>query len=221
MTATLPRQTRRQRARQSALGLCLALAPVLAWSHPHAWIDVHSTIVLSAQGAATAIEQTWLFDELYSSAVLEENAKDGPAGQDAVDGFAAKVIENLGPYGYFTRVTVDGQAVELDTATEYHSEMKGGQLQLTFKAPLPQAVDLARHTLQFAVFDPTFFIQMSQLPDTPPAIQAEGSHTCRTWVEAANPSPKVIARAMALDANADAQDDLGILFAEKVHIQCR
>ncbi len=211
----------RNRGRGAVLGLCLLLCPALACAHPHAWIDVRSTVVLSAEGLVSAIEQEWLFDELYSAAVLEEAKREDPGLRNVVGDFAARVIENLGPYGYFMRVTADGRPVSIAPVTQFKSEMKGKQLLLSFTAPLAEPVDPLRQAMQFAVYDPTYFIQMTHPPAEPPVVKAGAAHGCKALLKPANPSPKDVARALALDVNAAPQDDLGNLFAEKVLVQCK
>lgn len=203
------------------LGGALALSSFGAHAHPHAWIDVRSTVLISSDGMISAIEQEWLFDELYSLAVIDEMTIDSPKKPADVSDFAARVIANLGPYGYFMRITADGRPVHLGTVMQFKSEMKGQQLLLSFTAPLVEPVDPLRYKFKFSVFDPSYFIQMAHLPEAPPSIKGEGAHSCQAHVEPPNPSPQTIARAFGLDRSASPQEDLGDLFAEKVHIQCK
>ena len=200
--------------------LALMLAPFSLYAHPHAWIDVRSTFILSADGLISAIEEEWLFDDLYSAAVLDGMKNDSPQKTAVVSDFAPEVIKNLGPYGYFMRITAGERPVELDTVTEYKSEMQGQQLRLSFTAPLAEPVDPTRHTVSFSVYDPTYYIHMAHRPEDPPTIKGKQKHSCRAQVEPPNPSAEDFARAFALDRGASPQDDLGHLFSEKVRIQC-
>lgn len=200
--------------------LTLALAPFSLYAHPHAWIDVRSTIVLSAEGLISAIEEEWLFDDLYSAAILEGLKEDSPEKKTVVSDFAAEVIENLGPYGYFMRITANGRPIKLNTVTKFKSEMKGQQLRLSFTAPLAEPLDPMRSDVSFSVYDPTYFIQMTHRPQDPPTIRSEKNHSCRARVKPPNPTPEDIARAFALDRAATPEEGLGDVFAEKVSIQC-
>lgn len=200
--------------------LALAFAPFSLHAHPHAWIDVRSTIVLSAEGLISVIEEEWLFDDLYSAAILEGLKEDSPEKKAVVSDFAAEVIENLGPYGYFMRITANGRPIELNTVTQFKSEMKGQQLQLSFTAPLAEPADPVRDDVSFAVYDPTYFIQMTHRPQDLPTIRSEKQSPCRARVQPPNPTAQDIARALALDRGAAPEEGLGDLFAEKVHIQC-
>ena len=203
------------------LGIALALLPFGTRAHPHAWIDVRSTIIMSAEGLISAIEEQWLFDDLYTSAVLEGLENDNPEKTEVVGGFAAEVIENLGPYGYFMRITADDRPVRISPVTQFKSEMKGQQLLLSFTAPLAEPVDPTRHAVTFAVYDPTYFIHMAHRPQDPPTIKGAETAACQARVAQPKPSPQAIARAFALDRGDSPEDNLGSLFAEKVHIQCK
>ena len=200
--------------------LALALAPFSLHAHPHAWIDVRSTIILSAEGLITAIEEQWLFDDLYSAAILEGLKEDSPEKKAVVSDFAAEVIDNLGPYGYFMRITANGRPVALNTVTQFKSEMQGDQLLLSFTAPLAKPVDPMRVAVSFSVYDPTYFIQMTHRPEDPPTFRSEKPPPCQARVQPPNPTAEDIARAFALDRGAAPEEGLGDLFAEKVHIRC-
>ena len=223
MTGVMESKVLQVRSRLGALAAApaLALASFGAHAHPHAWIDVRSTIVISPDGLISAIEQEWLFDELYSVAVIDEMAMDSPQKKLDVSDFAPKVIENLGPYGYFVRITADDRAVRIGSVTEFKSEMKEQQLLLSFTVPFAEALDPLRYAVKFAVFDPTYFIQMTHRPQDPPGFKGDDRYSCAAQVKQPNPSPKTIARAFAMDRGATPDDDLGNLFAETVHIQCK
>jgi len=207
--------------KKPGFALILMMAASSAQAHPHAWIDVRSTIVMSAEGLISAIEEEWLFDDLYSAAVVDGFKNDSPGQAATVRDFAPDVIKNLEPYGYFMRITVDDRPVKLNTVTEYKSEMKGQQLLLSFTAPLAEPVDPKRYAVSFAVYDPTYYIHMAHLAQQPPAIRSKTQTDCAARVEQANPSAEDFARAFSLDQGASPQYDLGHLFAEKVRIQCK
>ena len=44
----------------------------LANAHPHMWVDLKSQIVLHDDGGPSAINQEWLFDDFFSTALIEE-----------------------------------------------------------------------------------------------------------------------------------------------------
>jgi len=199
----------------------LAFAGSRAQAHPHAWIDVHSTVVLDDAGQATAIEQEWVFDELYSAALVEGVSQGRTFKPEMLAEYAGEVIDNLGPYGYFMKLRVDGQLQRFDKPKQYRGALRGERFVLSFTAPLAQAVDPLAHALEFAVYDPTYFIQMMHLEADPPGVRGVGAAACRMAVHAPDPSPAALARAFAMDWQAEPDDSLGELFAQKVSLQCR
>jgi ABC-type uncharacterized transport system substrate-binding protein len=199
---------------------CIGLWPWVGHAHPHAWIDVHSTVLVSPDGRISAFREQWLFDDMYTAAVMNGMAADSPTGRATVGEFASEVMENLRPYGYFTKVIVDGASVPLVRATQFEGAMKKGRLQLSFTAPLATPVDPTDRHVAYEIYDPSYFIQMMHLPEQPPSIQGSTRRACHLKVTPPNPSPQDIARAYALDRGAQADDTLGDLFAEKVDIQC-
>jgi len=192
-----------------------------AQAHPHAWIDVHSTVVLDAAGRVAAIEQEWLFDALYSAALVEGMTAGKTLHPDILAEYTRDVIKNLGPYDYFMRVRADGHAVSLARVTQYQGVLRDDKrFVLRFAAPLAQAVDPVAQRVEFAVYDPTYFIQMMHPESDPPTLRGTGAAVCRARVQAPNPSPAMFARALALDRSAKADDTLGEMFAQKVYLQC-
>jgi len=198
----------------------LALVTARAQAHPHAWIDVRSTVVLDDAGRATAIEQEWTFDELYSAALIEGVSEGRAFKPEMLAKYAGEVIDNLGPYGYFMKLRADGQLQRFGKPTRYQGELRGERFALSFTAPLAQPVDPVAQALEFAVYDPTYFIQMMHVDSDPPGVRG-GEVACRAAVHAPDPTPAALARAFAMDWQAEPDDSLGELFAQKVTLQCR
>jgi len=192
-----------------------------AQAHPHAWIDVQSTVVLDDAGRVAAIEQEWLFDALYSAALIDGMTAGQTLRPEVLAEYTRDVIDNLGPYGYFMRVRADGHSVPLARVTKYQGVLREDKrFVLRFTAPLTQALDPVAQHLEFSVYDPTYFIQMMHKKSQPPTLRGTGVTTCRAHVQAPNPSPAMFARALALDRGAKADDTLGEMFAQKVRLQC-
>lgn len=201
-------------------GLLLATLAGVARAHPHAWIDVQSKLRFSSAGLVMAIDEEWFFDELYTGFVVEDMANGKKVTPQVVNGFGARVIENLQPFGYFTSVTAGGKPVKLGTVTEFKSEMIGARLKLRFSIPLPTPVDPVATPMKLSVYDPTYFIEMRHADAK--AITLQGAPAaCRATLDRAKPSESTIAKAFALDRNAQADDTLGRLFADTVALGCK
>ena len=203
------------------LGCGLTWSSFQAHAHPHAWIDVQSTIVLSEDGQIQAIEQAWLFDDLYSAAILEGIAEDYEDTEKALQQYATDVIHNLQPYSYFIRLVVDDQRAAFNPITQFSIDKRDSQLLLSFTAPLAVPVAPTQHSVAFSVYDPTYYIHMTHPAESPPSISPSHGGACRAYVTQPTPSAEDFSRAFALDKSDSVDDDLGHLFAEKVSIQCQ
>jgi len=198
----------------------LMLFGARAHAHPHAWIDVRSTVVLDDAGRVAAIEQEWQFDELYSAALIDGVREGRPFQPEMLSDYTREVIDNLQPYGYFMKLRADGKLQNFDRPTHYQGSLRGERFVLSFTAPLAQALDPAAQSVEFSVYDPTYFIQMMHVDADPPGVRGAGASSCRAEVHAPDPSPAAMARAFAMDFQAEPDDSLGELFAQKVTLQC-
>ncbi|MGF1627993.1 MAG: DUF1007 family protein [Kiloniellaceae bacterium] len=194
---------------------------VPAVAHPHAWIDLRSTVVLDAEGRVVAIEQQWLFDEFYTVFALD-GLKTPADGRDPRLVELARVnLENLRPYGYFTEVRADGAKVTLGTVKEFETALRSGRLWLRFIVPLDKSIDPRREKASFSVFDPTYYIEILHMKDDVIAFHGAGANACSGRITPPNPTTETVMLAAALDRGAKADDTLGALFAETVVVQCR
>lgn len=209
-----------------AASLCLFVALMGAGSapavaHPHAWIDIRSAVLLDGEGRVTAIEEEWLFDEFYTLFVL------GGWKGKAVDVAAqlkelARInLENLKPYGYFTEVHAGDSQVRFGTVTEFQTSLRDGRLWLQFVLPLDRIFDPKAEQLSFSIFDPTYYIEMLHMKDDVVAFRGGGADGCFGQITPPNPTTEAVMLAAALDKNAQADNTLGAIFAERVKVTCR
>ncbi|MFD2232580.1 DUF1007 family protein [Phaeospirillum tilakii] len=199
-----------------ALGLALlALAPGHAAAHPHAWIDISVAVRFDADGRVTGLAESWLFDEFYSADTV---GKGDPA---RIDRLIKGIMRNLAGYGYFTRVHAGGREIALAPPPPASARMEAGRLRMDFLAPLAEPVIPTQAApLTYAVFDPTYFIEMLHA-EAKDAIRLEGAPPgCRFRLLQPHPDPKAVAAAAALDRTQSGGDGLGAQFAEKVEITC-
>lgn len=213
---------RRLTAAAAALALALAGTAPPARAHPHGWIDVEVELRFDGEGQLTGLYQTWLFDEAYTAFVTEGGDLDGDGAPDQ-EGLEALLHENIGnlaEFDYFTVVERDGRPLGLGTATELSTRMEGARLQIAFLVPLAEPVPARGTPLSYAIYDPTYFIEMRHAESEAPIRLAGAPEGCRFRLQPPNPTADQVALAAALDVNDRVEDGLGALFAEKVVLQC-
>jgi len=194
---------------------------VPAVAHPHAWIDLRSTVVLDAQGRVVAIEQQWLFDVFYTA--FATKGVSGAAGTraEALKALARSNLQNLRSYDYFTEVRSGGAKVALGTVSEFESGLRKGRLWLRFVVPLATPVDPNERAFAFAVFDPTYYVEILHLRGDVVAFRGARTGGCSGRIVPPNPTTEAVLLAQAMDRDATPDTTLGSVFAERVEVTCR
>ncbi|MBK8160989.1 MAG: DUF1007 family protein [Rhodospirillaceae bacterium] len=210
--------------RSVLLGLLICLVNASftpAMAHPHAWIDVRSTVVLDETGKMTAIDEEWLFDEYYTLFVLDDWQKQGKDLEAQLKELANENLHNLKDYNYFTEVRAAEKRLDLGTVTSFKTEMRQGRLWLQFILPLAQPVDLKTNEVSYSIFDPTYYIEMLHLEGDLIAFRGKGAEKCLGEIKSPSPTAEDSLLAAALDRNAPPDVSLGAIFAERVIVTCQ
>ncbi|MCB9946610.1 MAG: DUF1007 family protein [Rhodospirillaceae bacterium] len=202
----------------AALAVAVPAAP--AAGHPHGWIDVQSTVVFDGAGRITALSLDWLFDDIYSVFILDGLPADGEARGAALREIARQDLENLREYGYFTDLRVDGARVETGMVDEFDTGLRDERLWLRFTVPLQTPVDPRADAVTFAVYDPTYFLEVLHVEETPVILAGAGTAGCSARVRQPAPTLEAIGLAASLDRSESAGDTLGEVFAQWVTITC-
>jgi ABC-type uncharacterized transport system substrate-binding protein len=206
-----------------SLGLLITMAGaggLPAAAHPHAWIDVESAVILDGKGRIVAIEQQWLFDEFYTLFSLD-TLKPTSDTDPLLTELARVNLGNLRDYDYFMEVRAGDGKVTLATVTEFDTALRKGRLWLRFVVPLDRGLNPKKDAVSFSVFDPTYYIEMRHRKNAAIAFRGAGAKTCSGRIIPPAPPTEAIALAAALDRNAQADNNLGALFAERVAVTCR
>ncbi len=220
--AKMPRYAKMRELVTLVIGVgCLLMAAVLpASAHPHMWVDLQSRIVLHDDGSPSAIHQEWLFDDFFSTALIEE-AGLHPDGVEA--GLRQKIVEimaNLQPYDYFTLIKRDGDTLPLSLVGDVSAAIVENRVQMEFTVAIDDNVDLAVQNFSYAIFDPTYYIEMFHPEGDTIAFEGNAPADCGTWIEQPNPSADAIALSQSASLDAKPDDTIGRLFAETVHVKC-
>lgn len=190
-----------------------------ALAHPHGWIDMQSKLVFDDEGRIAAIQQAWLFDELYSAFMLDEFRANGERPEDGLARLAAEDIAALAPFDYFTRFEVDGTAQGFGAVDTYANGVAGERIWLRFLLPLATPV-APSSTVRYAVYDSTYYIEVLHVGETPVLLEGPGSDACAAHLIQPQPSEEIIGFAASLDMFTVADDGLGDHFAQWVDLEC-
>ena len=210
------------RAAMLLLATLFALASgSMAQAHPHAWIDIDIQLEADAEDRVVALRQTWIIDPTYSR-YLYEDAMDqfeGATPEEKLANLASEILANLEEYDWYTELHADDQRVRGQPEGLASMAMEERQLRFRFRLLLNEPVDPRNQTLRYAVYDPTYFIEILHHPELPPRLEL-GTGPCRLEILRPRPDPAIVARALALDFTQTGEADLGRHFAEKVTAHC-
>ena len=200
--------------------------PVLA--HPHVWIDMTTKVLFDKDGRVRGLGIHWVFDPFYSlllSLRVKELAK--TEGKVAHATFVKNMVSRIKRHGYFTEATANKK--RLDFAS--HANTSAGQIKdgkekgrfwVRFDLKLKEAVDPKSKTFTYAVYDPTYYIEILHR-ERKPAYTLVGiaKDVCHAFLIKPKPDAGAQMLAASLDRTESAGDALGQLFAEKVTLQCK
>ena len=191
-----------------------------ALGHPHMWVDLESRVVLNIDDGRVVIQQIWLFDDFFSTSVIEDASLD-PGGTNAgIQKEIDRITEALKPYNYYTEIEMGGKNLSSTLVGDVTWEVIQNRIKLRFTiAPNKSSVSDVQGW-SYAIFDPTYYIEMLHEEGATITIEGDLAQKCGSWIEQPNPSADAVALSQStiLDNNAD--DTVGRFFAETVHVSC-
>lgn len=200
------------------LGMVLG---VKAFAHPHAFIEMQTKPIVE-QNQLMGFSMKWTLDEPSSSAVLYDMAQakgDKAAQQKLID----EVMNNVVNEHYFSYLfdKNDGKIKYKKQAQHYGVNVVGSHVQYYFDFMLSQPQSLKDNVFTLMTYDRTYYVSMFY-PENKSAVDFSAlPANCKGEVLAPNVDEKVKSYASSLDkTQKDEDDSLGVLFAQKVKIQC-
>lgn len=201
--------------------LCVGMGTPFAHAHPHAWIELRSTILLIATGRVSGIEQEWLFDEFYSLFATEEISKASGSQAEALRALARENLNNLHEYDDYTEPHASGARVKFDKVSEFETQMRGPRLWMRFVVPVVTRVDPVTSAFSVSIFDPTYYIEIRHADGDAIAVRNVKAGDCSSRLQPPRPTAEAMLMAQAMDRNATPDATVGKIFAEQVHITCQ
>ena len=198
------------------LGLFISCS-VLA--HPHAFIDMQTTPIIE-NNQLTGLSMKWALDEASSSAVIYDmkQAKTKNDQQKLIDDVMGNVVSEH----YFSYL-YDAQNNKIKYSSHpqnYGVKIQGLQLQYYFDVPLAHSQKLEKNTFSLQTYDPTYYVAMTYASKSAVDFSALPKN-CQGKLIEPNVNEKIQTYASSLDKSQKNEDDsLGVMFAQKIIIQC-
>lgn len=193
-------------------------------AHPHNWVDLKSSFVLDDQGNLVQIKQRWQFDTFYSLITLADIVNQYGSEEMGLPLMAEVMVQNLSGFHYFSSLTMDDSKLSIGTPQQYTLTKKSKDdqvaLELEMVFNLTSPVTLKGHSIQWQVFDPTYYVAMNHSTENEIEIDGQTNTVCTKELKIPKPSEDLIKYAQSLDKDMKASDGLGAKFAERTIIQC-
>ncbi|MFW5782413.1 MAG: DUF1007 family protein [Candidatus Muiribacteriaceae bacterium] len=110
----------------------ILFASLSVFSHPHVFVDIRP-VIYNKGSDIESIELIWYYDELFSSAIIEDFDKNGDHKfqKDEVKELHDVIFTRMKEYSYYTYISIDGEA--LNTVPIFKPEIKGPSLVFSFR----------------------------------------------------------------------------------------
>lgn len=145
----------------------LALVPLLSFAalpaaaHPHVFIEAGLDFVLDEAGKLVAVDVTWIYDELYSLILIEDQGldpdNDGELSADEIALLAAQDQIWEEDYEGDLYGKLDAAPIALAAPENFGLDYADGKIISTHRRPLAEPIDPKSGQVVFKTYDPWFY----------------------------------------------------------------
>lgn len=145
----------RQFTRYAACAALISLAAPVTADGYHYELQAATQFLANPAGELSALKMDWNYDPELAAILLEDEDL-SPANQAAtLKQRASDILEDLFKLGYFSKLTVNGEAVALNKVQTYQMVFGSDQgLILSFEIPLKAATPVAGKKISLSLADP-------------------------------------------------------------------
>ncbi|MCR4265003.1 DUF1007 family protein [Nitratireductor sp. ZSWI3] len=194
-----------------------------ALSHPHVFAEARLDVTVDESGNVATLHHVWRFDDLFSSTVLVEfdKNKDMKLDADELNDVSETVYASLADYGYFQIVTHNGKDVAMQAPERLIADFVDNQLIILFESKPEKPLPL-EGTVDFGVYDPTFYTAIDFTEDEYLAVKAMPASCKRSVVRPDADEAIAQNQDMLTDAffNDPTGNDMSKIFATRLELNC-
>lgn len=203
----------------------LGFLPIYSFAHPHAFIEMQ-TKPLVEQQKLVGFSMQWILDESSSAAVLYDLAfvKDN---EKELQQFIDEMIKNVVNEHYFSYFfDKNGNKIKYSAQPKnYGLKSNGAQVLYYFDFFLTKPQNLSNNKFELSTYDPTYYVSMYYDKENKQQSAVDFSQLpqhCQGNIVEPQVDQKLQEYAASLDRNQrDEDSSLGVIFAQKVIIQCQ
>jgi ABC-type nickel/cobalt efflux system permease component RcnA/ABC-type uncharacterized transport system substrate-binding protein len=146
------------------IALAIFSSSRLVEAHPHVYVDASLTFVVDDSGLV-AVRQNWLFDDIFSRAILsdlglDEKSLATPQGQDTLKNGAFAYLAN---YNYFTHIESGGKQLPVKPEG-FRVSLFEGRMVYDFTVPINLSFDQVKD-FRIMIFDKDYYSDILLMKD--------------------------------------------------------
>ena len=157
----------------------LATAPS-AFAHPHVWIDANAEFVFE-DDKITAIQVRWLFDDLFSMAVIDEFDQNHDTRFFGDENTAVRdnAFAALAEFSWLTHLRRNEELVSFAGATDFQADITDDRrVSYDFKLTLETPLDPMKDAISLSVYDAEYYIDVAYTQVDPVLFSGTKSLSC-------------------------------------------
>jgi ABC-type uncharacterized transport system substrate-binding protein len=145
---------------------------------------------------------------------------DGEVEPAELASLAATNIQDLKEFSYFTYLDVDGQTPAYGDVTDYGMRFVDGRLAMWFSVPLASPVDPRTASVEFAVYDPTYYIAIDLVENDSVRSHGRMPESCGPVIVDAEKRGESLSLSEAFFQSLEPAAAFGAQFAKWVQLRC-
>jgi ABC-type uncharacterized transport system substrate-binding protein len=209
--------------------LALAASAAPAASHPHAWVQMKTSIVFNDKGLIAGLGQFWVFDEAYTQVALEglDVDKDGTYSDSELGPLTKVNMQSIADYHYFTVMELNGERQLFDSvdATRAKQVYVNGRLALHFTVPLKTPINPRTGAFAAKVYDPDYYIAFEYVDGDPIMMTGKPPEGCKPDLRSL-PTEEDLEKTRdylatkGQDWKPPPEEEFGAMFARELKVTC-
>jgi ABC-type uncharacterized transport system substrate-binding protein len=146
------------------LALIVFLIPCSLLSHPHVFIDYTVNFVFDQNGLA-GIETKWIFDEMYSSMLIQDYDvdKDGRFSNSEIITTKQDAFSNLENYNYFIYLSINSENFKVESIENFSVDVYDNKVIYSFFIPWVVPATLSYKEIEISMYDETYYVDLLPL----------------------------------------------------------
>lgn len=140
-----------------------------ASAHPTFIVDTRASVSLGADRQLSAIHVAWVFDEIYSVALISTGGYD-PDGDEILSSeeraeLAAMHSHALEDYGWFAKLVAGGEEMGFLPPEDFDASLEGPRFVIDFTLRPDRDLTIGQEAVVLKIFDPSFVVAFLVQPD--------------------------------------------------------